>query len=300
MGRARVDSDLDRADASRGGVEVQERAEQIGSWRTRALVVEGRGPVHVLLHGYADSADTWRQVLARLATQGRAGVAVDMPGFARAAPLADDEPVLSQLEAFARAAVRRFAERRRKVVLVGNSLGGSAALLAGADADRGLAGVVAVAPAGFDMQRWIYRLENFSLLQLALRLPPWLPDRLIQGVVGRIYRQLAIYDQGAVRDELVSTFSSHFAGRPTVTRYLAVARRLSEELNEPFELNDVRVPVLVVWGRQDRMLWHRNAELVKAAIPAARLETIERCGHCPQVERPDRATELILSVNGSR
>lgn len=275
---------------------IEQRRLALGAWDTRALEVRGPGPVHVMLHGFADSADTWRQVLERLAREGRAGAALDLPGFAHAGSLSEDEPVLAQLEEFARAAVARYASRDRRVVLVGNSLGGSAALLAAAGGQSGLAGVIAVAPAGFDMARWIYRLETFSLLQLLVRLPPWIPARVLQTVVGLTYRQLAIHRQGAVRDELVRAFAGHFSDRATVGRYLRVARRLATELAEPFPLEGIEVPVLVVWGRQDRMLLHRNAELVQAAVPHARLETIERCGHCPQVERPMRTTELILSL----
>ena len=276
---------------------VREVDVRIAAWRTRALEVAGRGPVHVLLHGYADSADTWRGVLDGLAGAGRAAAALDLPGFARAAPLTEDEPVLSQLEAFARAAVRHYAQRGRRVVLVGNSLGASASLIAAAGQEERLAGVVAIAPAGFDMARWIYRLESFSLLQFLLRLPGWVPARVIQSIVGLIYRQLAIYQQSAVPDDLVRRFAAHFVDRDTVSRYLAVARRLSVELAEPFALEEIEVPVLLVWGRQDRMLWHRNSELVLAAVPTARLATIERCGHCPQIECPRRTLELILSLS---
>ncbi|MER6900182.1 alpha/beta fold hydrolase, partial [Amycolatopsis sp. NPDC000740] len=40
-----------------------------------------RAPRLVLLHGYCDSADTWRPVLGELAAAGIAAIAVDLPGF---------------------------------------------------------------------------------------------------------------------------------------------------------------------------------------------------------------------------
>ncbi|MCW2990833.1 MAG: alpha/beta hydrolase fold protein, partial [Solirubrobacterales bacterium] len=48
---------------------------------TRALELEGDGPPMLLLHGFADSADTWRRTLDRLARRGRRALAVDLPGF---------------------------------------------------------------------------------------------------------------------------------------------------------------------------------------------------------------------------
>ena len=49
---------------------VEHRLELAG-FDTRALELEGDGPPLVLLHGFADSADTWRLVLDRLAPDGR-------------------------------------------------------------------------------------------------------------------------------------------------------------------------------------------------------------------------------------
>jgi pimeloyl-ACP methyl ester carboxylesterase len=67
---------------------------------TRVLELEGDGRPIVLLHGFADSADTWRSVLDRLARAGRRALAIDLPGFGAAEPLAAG-PVLPQLDAVA-------------------------------------------------------------------------------------------------------------------------------------------------------------------------------------------------------
>ena len=92
------------------------------------LELEGDGIPLVMFHGYADSADTWRHMLARLARRGRRAIAVDLPGFATADPLGDDA-ILPQLDAFAAAAIGYAAGRPREPVLVvGNSLGGCVAL----------------------------------------------------------------------------------------------------------------------------------------------------------------------------
>jgi pimeloyl-ACP methyl ester carboxylesterase len=54
---------------------------------TRALELEGGGPGIVLLHGWGDSADTWRPLLAELAARDRRAIAVDLPGFGEATRL---------------------------------------------------------------------------------------------------------------------------------------------------------------------------------------------------------------------
>ena len=104
---------------------------ELAGFQTRALELEGDGPPTLLIHGYADSADTWRLTLERLGREGRRAIAVDLPGFAEADPLREGS-MLEQYDAFAGAAVELAAEEGGDVVIVGNSLGGAvgASLLA--------------------------------------------------------------------------------------------------------------------------------------------------------------------------
>ncbi len=44
----------------------------------------------MLLHGWGDSADTWRPLLAELGARDRRAIAVDLPGFGTASPLTED------------------------------------------------------------------------------------------------------------------------------------------------------------------------------------------------------------------
>lgn len=94
---------------------------------TRMLSVPGRGTPIVLLHGYADSADTWRGVLTRLAAAGRRAVAVDLPGFGQVDPRRSGAMV-PQFDTFADAVLADTGP----AVLVGNSLGAATAVRAAA------------------------------------------------------------------------------------------------------------------------------------------------------------------------
>src|SRR3712207_5224051 len=106
-----------------------EYRESFGGFATRVLELEGDGPPLVLLHGYADSADTWRLLLDELARRDCRAIAVDLPGFGRADPLRSDEPVLPQLDRFAAGALEAAADGS-PALLVGNSLGGCVAIRA--------------------------------------------------------------------------------------------------------------------------------------------------------------------------
>jgi pimeloyl-ACP methyl ester carboxylesterase len=265
----------------------------LAGYETRALELEGDGPPLVLLHGYSDSADTWRMVLDRLGRLGRRALAVDMPGFGTADRLRPGELILPQLGRFARAAAEEAAPRGGAVV-VGNSLGGCVAMRLAEDEQLGLAGVVPVAPAGLDMARWFVLLERDPIVRWLLAAPVPLPGGVVKRAVSEIYRRMAFHRPAGVDPKVFSTFAGHVASREAAARALDTGHRLLPELRDPFRLERIRCPVLLVWGRQDAMVFQTGAERVLDTVPDSAIEVIEDCGHCPQVEAPGRLVELLV------
>jgi pimeloyl-ACP methyl ester carboxylesterase len=271
---------------------------RLAGFETRALELDGEGPPLLLLHGWSDSADTWRPLLDRLRRAGLRAAAFDMPGYGAADHLDPNEPVLPQLDRFARAALLRYGGSD-PAVLVGNSLGGCAALRAAEDPDLPIAGVVPIAPAGFDMAGWMLVVESERLIGLLLASPVPLPEALVRQTVGQVYRQLAFARPFGVDRRIVSSFASHVSSRADVARILASGRRLRGELRDCFRLERIGCPVLVVWGDQDRMVFASGAERILREVPGARLEVIEHCGHCPQLEAPERLVELLAEFSAA-
>ena len=264
----------------------------VAGWETRALELEGHGPPLVLLHGWADSADTWRLLMDRLARAERRAIALDMPGFGAADRLGPD-PILPQLDAFARAAVEHAAPDGGALI-AGNSLGGAVALRLAEREELGLAGVVPVAPAGLDMARWFALVERDPLVRAILGSPLPVPETVVRWTTEEVYRRLVFLRPGKVDRRVVSTFARHLGGKATAARILETGRRLLPELRDPFDLERISCPVLLVWGRQDAMVFQTGAERVMEAVPESRLAVIEDCGHCPQIEAPERLTDLLL------
>ena len=64
-----------------------EYPEEFAGHITRVLEIEGDGSPVLLLHGFGDSADTWRMVLDRLSRAGRRAMAIDLPGFGTCASI---------------------------------------------------------------------------------------------------------------------------------------------------------------------------------------------------------------------
>jgi pimeloyl-ACP methyl ester carboxylesterase len=270
-----------------------EHSMQLAGHRTRVLELEGRGPGIVLLHGWGDSADTWRPLLAELAVCGRRAIAVDLPGFGMATRLAPGA-ILPQLDDFASALVQEWGAGD-PVVVAGNSLGGCVALRLAENPELPLTGVVPVAPAGLEMPGWFDLVERDPIVRRLLDIPIPVPGALVRQLVGGAYRELSFSHPKAAQRQVVDAFAAHHGSRQRAAALLQSGRGLLPELaTAPFDLAAIACPVMLVWGTRDRMVPHTGARVVLDALPATRVELIEGCGHSPQLEATEELLELLL------
>ncbi|MCX6394918.1 MAG: alpha/beta fold hydrolase [Propionibacteriales bacterium] len=250
---------------------------------TRFLQVDGEGPTVLLLHGYSDSADTWRGVLGLLAAQGRRAVAFDLPGHGRA-----DDVVRpwspSAFTDFAAAAVDR-ANNGDGTVIVGNSLGALLALHCAAVPVPGLVGVLAIAPPGDAVHIGLRALPRVAgAIDLLLRLP--FPDAALGALVGRLYlRQCA---DGPVADAERRGYTQHL-GRRRLRHQVALSRRVLPALmdTDAATLREFGVPVTVWSGRRDRICPVAGVSRYDGDATMV----IDDSAHCPQLTAP----RLVLS-----
>ena len=61
----------------------------------------------------------------------------------------------------------------------------------------------------------------------------------------------------------------------------------------PHYLAKVSTPTLIVWGKQDAIIPVGCGELYQQALPNAKLQVIDRCGHSPQIEKPDEFINVV-------
>jgi pimeloyl-ACP methyl ester carboxylesterase len=270
---------------------------RIDGYETRALELEGAGPALVLLHGYADSADTWRPLLDVLARRGRRAIAVDLPGFGAASRLGPGA-VMPQWDAFAGGLVEHVSADTDggPVIAAGNSLGGAISLRLAERADLPLAGVAPIAPAGLDHPRWFQLIERDPVVRTVLSLPVPIPRPVLAMAVGEAFRRLAFAQPRAADRRVLTTFAGHHPDRAAVARLLDTGRRLLPEISAPecFAFDRVQCPVLLVWGTKDRMVSHSGARRISEALPGTEVQLLEGVGHCPQLEAPERVAELLL------
>jgi len=250
----------------------------------------GSGPPLVCLHGFLDTWRSWELVLPRLERRHDV-LALTLAGHAGgpqlAEPIGDDalaEAVERALDA-AGVATAHFA---------GNSLGGYVALQLAA---RGRArSVVAFAPAGGwapgDTSVRALLGWQRSLFAAAAEAAPY-ADAIAATSEGRRRATRALVtDPRHIPADLVAHLTRGVAACTAAVPLLEHGL----EHGWPLDAAAIACPVRVVWGTEDALLaWPGAAARYREArLPHADWVLLDGVGHCPQLEVPLEAAELIL------
>lgn len=255
----------------------------------------GSGPVVVLLHGMAASSATWQRVMPTLAKEFTV-VAPDLLGHGES-----DKPRADYSLGGHASGVRdlMIALGYERATLVGQSFGGGVAMQMAYQYPERCERLVLVGSGGLGaevspMLRMLslpgaeyvlplgcHRLwrQGLSRLGAGLRRLGWHPGPA-WAEVARAYDALS--DRSA-REALLMTLRSvvdHHGQRVSARDRLY----LSSD-----------IPMLIVWGDQDRIIPVQHAVDAHAALPGSRLDIFPSIGHFPHVESPTRFA-LALSA----
>lgn len=256
---------------------------------TRRLSVAGHGTPIALFHGFADSADTWRDVLTEFGAAGRAALAVDMPGFGDAESR-QAGAIMPQLDAFVDAVIADTGP----VILMGNSLGACASVRA---ATRGSCNVRAAIAVDEPIlaSHWLMRLgrrrsDPFRVLDRRMPIPKNLYRRAVRGTLARL-----LYADPAQADPAVLARFTAQASAPSRTRkMLGDARAIALETAGGYDSERVKCPLLVIHGRKDRIIPVHASERLHELVPESTLVVLPNSGHCPQLDDPSGLTKHVL------
>jgi pimeloyl-ACP methyl ester carboxylesterase len=270
----------------------------VGGIETRAAWANGKGIPTVLLHGWMDNADTWLEVLDVLAARELPAIAYDQPGFGVAPPLNGDG-VLDQLVDFAARAVLHAAEQSGgPVIVAGNSLGGWTALRTAQHEDLPIAGVVAMAPAGIRMAPLFFRMDAIPAVSRLISLRAPVPEGVVRSVAGGLYRRLAFGDPATIDQSIIDRFTRFNVDLGVIRTRIDYAKRVREDLDDPFDPDRIKAPVTVLWGDRDRLCLPAGAMDIQDMLPHARVDVLEGIGHTPQIECPDLVADAIEALSG--
>ncbi|NWG05876.1 MAG: alpha/beta hydrolase [Chloroflexi bacterium] len=253
----------------------------------------------ILLHGFGASLFSWREVTEPLSQFGRV-IAYDRPAFGLTErPLTwEGESPYSQEAQVELVIGLMDALGVERAILVGNSAGGTIAMLTELKYPQRVQSLILVDPAvyaGGGAPAWIRPLLRTPQMR---HLGP-LFARQIQ-TRGPELIELAWHDPSKITPEILNGYQKplRLADWDKALWELTIASResgLAERLGE-FDL-----PILVITGDDDRIVPTEQSLRLADELPNAQLAVIPQCGHVPHEECPaefmQAVAEFLQRVN---
>ena len=259
----------------------------------------GRQPL-LFVHGLGGESLDWADVAAQLSDTADC-YALDLPGFANSLLPADGDLTLD-------GHVRTIAEIIRligpPVHIVGNSLGGAAAIRVAAEHPELVSSLTLLSPALPDLR------PRFASAQLTIALLPVVGPLVVRAVMGadpewmakRVYalcygNPKAVSPQRHARELGTLRRRAGLAHSPLVYR-TSLHTMVSSYLDRgPRRLWQqaaaVAVPTLVIYGERDRLVASRVAVRAQTTIPDAALLRLPHVGHVAHLEAPTAVASAL-------
>ena len=258
-------------------------------------------PPAVLVHGLGGSTQNWAELMAELHDD-VAAEAVDLPGFGHSAPPDDGDLSVS---GHVRAVIAYLETTRRGPVhLFGNSLGGAVAVRLAALRPDLVRTLTLVSPALPEVP------PQRTALSTGLLAVPGVPrlfeeltagqsiEQRTAGLFDLIYGDPALIPrqrrEAAVREyqrRLDLPYARNVLARSARGIVRAYTERGAGSLWRQAE--QVKAPVLLVYGLRDKLVSYRSARRACLAFPDARLLVIPDSGHVAMMEHPLRVARAF-------
>lgn len=258
------------------------------------------GELVVALHGFPDTAWTWRAVAPLLAEAGYRVAAPFLRGYAPSGIPADGDYSVSALAADAAALHERLGGDS-STALIGHDWGAIAAGALAADPSSPFARVAALAvpplawmnPASTTLRSWLSAIARQPLHSwyIAYNQVPGLAERNFSWLVRRLWRTWSPgYDATDDLAHLARAVPDRARAEAVVSYYRALASRGSRAaLAEP------RTPLLYLHGDRDGAIDPRFFPVVEAHItPPSRAELLRDAGHFLHLEKPAEVSGHLL------
>lgn len=265
---------------------------------TKQLALSDRPPI-IFIHGFGASIEHWRHNLPAIAEQHRV-YALDLLGFGGSRK-ADTEYSADLWTEQVHDFWQTFIGV--PVVLVGNSIGSLVCLNAAAKYPEMAAGLVMLSLPDVsvreDMLPAVARpivttIENIFASPLLIKSILKLVRR--PSIIRR-WAGVAYPNKTAVTEELVAILSrpayDQGSGQ-TLFRLSRSVRKASFAQSVRKLLPQVSIPMLLIWGLQDKMIPPGQAKAIAVLNPLIKLIELPNAGHCPHDEYPEQFNVLLL------
>ena len=270
----------------------------------------------VLIHGFGASCDHWRNNAGIFASEGFRIYGIDLIGFGRSEQnlqgkinYLDNQIWANQLACFIDEIVD--VKRNGKVILIGNSLGALTAITTLSQRPELIKTIIAsplpepivLNPITILFPSFFKKVKSF-IIKILFNLFPLKPlVNLISRTKLITFALQGAYYRSISNDNLLKRIVSVPARRPNSSialRSMCIGmsnRKNSEKgpsIIEKIKNLQSRPPILLIWGKQDKLIPIILAKKLIKLHPWLKLNVIEGAGHCPHDESPKLFNQIVL------
>lgn len=257
----------------------------------------GCGDPVVLVHGLGTDSSAWDRVVPLLAERFRV-ITVDLPGYSLQS-VVPEVPRADDLAVGLDAVLARIGVS--SALIVGHSFGGAVSLLTAHDFPSRCDGLVLIAPGGFGVE--LNPVVPFMGTRAGARVLRALYNpraaRTIERIAARVESRAS---DGRVRiSELMETYD-RLRTEQARTQFGASVREslaLHAAIDKTQIVVNSRIPILVLWGREDRVLPVWQAKNVSSMLPWSTVRLLDGVGHTPHRSAPETVVREIMNFTDS-
>jgi pimeloyl-ACP methyl ester carboxylesterase len=225
------------------------------------FIDEGEGEVLILLHGLMGALSNWTDVVNEFKKEYR----VIIPLL----PLYDFPLLTTGVKSLAKF-VHKFVKYKKlkNFTVLGNSLGGHVGLIYTLSHPEEVKSLVLTGSSGLYENAFggsFPRRESYDFIKEKV--------------------EFTFYDPATATKELVDEVYQIVNDRIKVIKILAMAKSAIRH-NMSKDIHMIKVPVCLIWGRDDKITPPEVAVEFQQLLPNSELNWVDKCGHAPMMERP--------------
>ena len=233
-------------------------------------IEKGEGFPLILLHGLMGGVDNFGSMVDVVADAGFKVLAPDLKLF--------KVPLLKTSIKYLSGYINDFMRHKNleKAVLVGNSLGGHIALVFSKKYPEKVKGMVLTGSSGLyekAMGDSFPRRGDYEYI--------------------KVKTEEVFYDPKTATKELVDKVFDIVNKSDSAIRLLAFAKSAIRH-NMSEDLPNMNMPICLIWGQQDKVTPPHVAEEFQTLFPNSELFWIDKCGHSPMWEHPEKFSEITI------
>ena len=273
-------------------------------------------PPIVLIHGFGASSDHWRNNAEIFASEGFRVFGIDLIGFGKSEQNLqskikhlENQFWANQLASFLDEIVD--IQKNGKVILIGNSLGALTAITTLSNRPELIKTIIAaplpepvfVNPIKFSFPNWLLKVKSF-LIKIVFHLFPLktlvnlisrtklitfaLQSAYVRSISNDIplQRIVTVPSKRINASKALRAMCIGMSNRPNSAKGPSIIEKIQNLPNRP--------PILLIWGKQDKLIPIFLAKKLIKLHPWIKLTVINEAGHCLHDELPNHFNQIVM------